>query len=71
MTTPLSELRQASWRPDQCSMCGSLNYSPFYKDGRPYDPWIKGAPLWDVCKCDECGHKWDFTFIHVVERKSA
>jgi hypothetical protein len=55
-------------RPDQCPKCGSLNNSTYYKDGRRYDPFEardKHLPLWDIFKCDDCGHQWPFKFIHI------
>jgi hypothetical protein len=54
-------------RPDQCPQCGSLRFIALYRDGTRYDMWKKGAPLWDVCKCRECGHEWDFKFIVLLE----
>lgn len=58
-------------RIEQCSQCGSLNCQARYKDGTRYDPWKKGAPLWDLFHCLECGHVWKFTFIVLAEETHA
>jgi hypothetical protein len=52
-------------RPDQCPDCGSLDNTAYYKDGRRYDPWQKGQPLWDINKCDDCGKQWPFKFVNL------
>ena len=64
-------------RPDQCPMCGSLNYTALSADGSRYDPFLDrgvqialhGKSLWDKCKCDECGHIWPFRIVEIVEVK--
>lgn len=50
-------------RPDQCPMCGSLNFIALNADGSRYNPFIPQRELWDKCKCDECGHEWPFRII--------
>jgi hypothetical protein len=54
-------------RPDQCPQCGSFDWIALYRDGRRYDAWKKSAPLWDKCRCRECGKEWDFKFISLLE----
>ena len=63
-------------RPDQCPMCGSLNYTALNADGSRYDPFsgwfgsVMSNRLWDKCKCDECGHIWPFRIVDIVEVKT-
>jgi hypothetical protein len=52
-------------RPDQCPMCGSLNYTALNADESRYDPFRESAGLWDKCKCDECGHVYSFRIIEI------
>ena len=55
-------------RPDQCPMCRSLNYTPLNADGSRYNPFLDRQEqlflhhnaLWELCRCDECGHVWQF-----------
>ncbi len=54
-------------RPDQCPICGSLNYIALNADGSRYNPFIRNERLWDKCKCDECGHIWPFRIVGIVE----
>ena len=54
-------------RPDQCPLCGSLNFIALHEDGRRYNPFIPQTRLWDKCKCDECGHVWPFRIVQIVE----
>lgn len=55
-------------RPDQCPHCGSLErHTPLYSDGRRYDPFERGAKLWDKFRCMECGYMWDFKIITIKE----
>ncbi len=56
-------------RPDQCPMCGSLNYIALNADGSRYNPLITQQKLWDKCKCDECGHVYLFRIIEILEVK--
>ena len=64
-------------RPDQCSMCGSLNYVALNSDGSRYNPFLErseqiklhGQTLWESCKCDECGATWPFRIVHIAEAK--
>jgi hypothetical protein len=56
-------------RPDQCPMCGSLNYIALHADGSRYNPFIPRQPLWAKCQCDECGAIWPFRIIELAEEK--
>jgi hypothetical protein len=53
-------------RPDQCPMCGSLNWIALNADGTRFSAFRQSG-LWHSFKCDECGHVWPFRFIHVME----
>ena len=54
-------------RPDQCSMCGSLNYTALRRNGSRYNPFTEDIRLWTNCQCDECGHIWVFRIVQIVE----
>jgi uncharacterized Zn finger protein len=56
-------------RPDQCPMCGSLNYIALNADGSRYNPFTQPG-LWDKCRCDECGHVYSFRIIEIVKTAS-
>jgi len=58
-------------RPDQCPKCGSINEFTAYKDGKRYNPFIKGQGLWDTNKCDKCGHEWPFRIISMAPQQDA
>ena len=65
-------------RPDQCPMCGSLNFTALNADGTRYDPFLKraaqiklhGQTFWELCKCDECGAVWPFRIVQTAEQES-
>ncbi len=54
-------------RPDQCPMCGSLNYIALNADGSRYNPFTPQKKLWDKCRCAECGATWPFRIVEIVE----
>jgi hypothetical protein len=53
-------------RPDQCPMCGSLNWIALNPDGSRFSAFRQSG-LWSDFKCEECAHVWPFRFIHFVE----
>jgi len=55
-------------RPDQCPLCGSLNYTALNADGSVFNLIIQPG-LWDKCRCDECQHEWPFRTVEIVEVK--